>query len=273
MQDPSVAECDPQLLRSTFDQVPELYDRARPTYPAEVFDDLAALAHLPAGARIVEIGCGTGQATLALAERGYRVTCVELGAGLAGAARRKLSRFSGVEVINANFETWEPAHAGFDAVVAFTAFHWIRPDLRYERSASLLREGGILAVVGTQHVLPRGGDEFFLAVQEDYDAVVPDEPSTKAGAPVHPDAIEDLTSEIDASGFFRNVASRRYVWDVTYTADEYVAVLSTYSGHLALDDATRESLLARIHDRIEARPGGTVRKTYLALLDVAERLP
>jgi SAM-dependent methyltransferase len=259
-------------LRETFDQVAELYDRARPGYPSEVFDDLVALAQLPDGARVVEIGCGTGQATLPLAERGYRITCVELGAQLAAAARRKLSRFPGVEVLNANFETWRPAHAEFDALVAFTAFHWIDPDVRYARSASVLRDHGMLAVVATQHVLPPDGDDFFVEVQEDYDAVVPDDPSTKAGGPVHPDAIADLSEEIAASGLFRSVASRRYLWDVTYNADEYVAVLNTYSGHRALDDATREQLLGRIHRRVEQRPGGRVRKTYLAVLNVAQRI-
>ena len=78
-------------LRETFDQVAELYDRARPNYPAEVFDDLAALARLPDGARILEIGCGTGQGTLPLARRGYRVICVELGSDLAAADRLPVS--------------------------------------------------------------------------------------------------------------------------------------------------------------------------------------
>jgi SAM-dependent methyltransferase len=261
------------LLRTTFEDVPELYDRARPSYPDEIFDDLAALAQLPETARILEIGCGTGQATLALAERGYQVTCVELGEQLAAIARRKLSRFPTVEVINANFEGWQPPHAeDFDAVVAFTAFHWIAPEVRYAKAASLLRDNGTLAIVSTQHVLPPDGDNFFLEVQEDYEAVVPDDPSTKAGAPTHPDSTQDLSEEIAASGFFRNVSARRYLWDVTYTADEYIGVLNTYSGHRALDDDTRERLLARIHQRVEARPGGNVRKTYLAMLNVADRL-
>jgi hypothetical protein len=54
------------------------------------------------------------------------------------------------------------------------------------------------------------------------------------------------------------------------TADEYIGALNTYSGHRALDDDTRERLLARIHQRVEARPGGKVSKTYLAMLNVAE---
>lgn len=263
-----------QHLRTTFEQVPELYDRARPNYPPEVFDDLAALAQLPAAARIVEIGCGTGQATLPLAERGYEVTCVELGEQLAAVARRKLSGFPNVEVINTNFESWQPAHAEFDAAVAFTAFHWIALDVRYTKAASLLREHGMLAVVSTEHVLPSDGDLFFVEVQEDYEAVVPEDPNTKAsaGGPPTPETVADLSDEISASGCFRNAGARRYVWNVIYTADEYVGVLNTYSGHRALDDGTRESLLSRIHQRIEARPGRQVRKTYLAMLNVAERL-
>jgi SAM-dependent methyltransferase len=259
-----------EYLRSTFEDVPELYDLARPSYPAPLFDDLAALAPLPDAARILEIGCGTGQATIALAERGYQITSIELGERLAAAARRKLSAFPGVEVINADFETWRAPHAEFDAVLAFTAFHWINPDVRFEKSASVLREGGALAVVETDHVLPPGGDGFFAEVQEDYEAVAPDDVKTKAGGPRHPDAVGDLRDEIEASGFFRNALSRRYLWDVTYTADEYVAVLDTYSGHRALDNGMRRRLYDRIRSRIETRPGGTVRKTYLATLNVAQ---
>lgn len=260
-----------ERLRTTFEEVPELYDRARPTYPSPLFDDLTALARLPEAARILEIGCGTGKATVPLAERGYRITCVELGEQLAAVARRKLSGFPGVEVVNAAFETWEPAHTEFDAVVAFSAFHWLNPDLRFEKSSSLLHENGVLAVVGTQHVLQEDGDQFFTEVQEDYEAVVPDDEKTKAGAPLPPDAVGDLSDEIEGSGYFRNIAARRYVWDVIYTADEYIAVLNTYSGHRALDDVRCERLYGRIRQRIEARPEGTVRKTYLAMLNVAQR--
>ena len=174
-------------------------------------------------------------------------------------------------MVNSDFETWQPAVGGFDAVLAFTAIHWIAPEVRYTKAASLLRDGGMLGVVSTEHVLPPDGDDFFLEVQEDYEVVVPDDPASHAGGPTPPDTIPDLSGEIAASGRFRNVAGRRYVWDVVYTAQGYIDVLNTYSNHRALDDDTRERLLTRIRNRIEARPGGQVRKTYLAMLNVAER--
>jgi SAM-dependent methyltransferase len=266
--DRGAAELSDRARRTTFEAFPEAYDRARPTYPSAVFDDLAALARLTPGARVLEIGPGTGKATVPLAEQGFHVTGVELGAGLAAVARRNVASFPHAEIVEADFETWEPAEAGFDAVVAFTAFHWIDPALRYEKTARLLREGGALAVVRTSHVLPDDGDPFFIEVEADYRAVVPSEQNV---VPPHPDDETDLRDEIDASGRFRQGEVRRHVWDVTYTADEYIAVLDTYSGHRAFGDEAREQLNGRIHRRISARPGGTVRKSYLATLHVAQR--
>ena len=171
-------------------------------------------------------------------------------------------------MINATFETWQPSASAFDAIVAFSAFHWIDPTLRYAKAASVLRPGGALAVVDTSHVLPDDGDEFFADVQEDYVALTASDDSR----PPRPDDVADRAGEIEASGLFGDAGARRYVWDVTYTADDYLAVLDTYSGHRALDAKTREELYERIRRQIESRPQRTVRKTYLATLSVATRL-
>ncbi|HVU77518.1 MAG TPA: class I SAM-dependent methyltransferase [Gaiellaceae bacterium] len=248
-------------LRSTFDRDPELYDRARPGYPGALFDDLETL--LP-GERLLEIGCGTGQATRVLAGRGYTVTCVELGASMAELARRRLASFPSVEIVVADFDTWAAKPGSFDGVLAFTSFHWLDPATRFPRIAALLRTGGLLAVVGTHHVLPEDGDDFFVDVQEDYRAAVPEDPASHEGGPPLPDRVEPL--ELDDS-LFERVAHRRYLRDIEYTADEYLAVLATYSGHIALPDEQRANLFERIRRRIEAR--GRVRKSYLTTLDAA----
>jgi SAM-dependent methyltransferase len=251
------------VLRATFEQVPELYDRARPTYPDALFDGLVALLG-DRRLRLLEIGPGTGKATVALVERGYEVTAVELGERLAAAARRNAPAAT---VVSADFETWEPGEV-FDAIVAFTAFHWIDPEVRYEKPARLLREGGALAFAGSQHALPEGGDPFWVEVQEDY-AIFPSEDNRP---PPPPEEFEDDAAEIEASGLFGDVAVRRHVWDVVYTADQYVDVLDTYSGHRKLPVERRRELYERIRRRIRARPRQTVTKTYLSLLHVARRL-
>jgi SAM-dependent methyltransferase len=256
-----------EQLRTTFAEVPELYDKARPLYPLQIFDDLIELANVAEGSRVVEIGPGTGQATSELAKRGLRVTGVELSEELATIARRKLA--GDVEIVTADFEKWVPAEADFDAIVAVTAFHWIDPKTRYQKSARLLRTNGSLAVIANRHVLPDGSDRFWIDVQSDYDAVVPSESNSP---PPHPDLVGDLGAEIEASGLFYNVASRRYLWDVTYTADAYIDVLNTFSGHRAFPDSKRAELFDRIRRRIERQPHGVVTKTLLSTLDVARRL-
>jgi SAM-dependent methyltransferase len=259
---------DRHRLRATFEEVPELYERARPLYPPELLDDLVAYAGLEPGARLLEIGCGTGQATLPLAERGLEVVCVELGAGLAAVARRKLARFPRVEVVHAVFEDWEAEEASFDAVVAFTAFHWVDPDVKYAKPARLLRPGGALAVAETDHVQVEGGDPFWAEVQADYDAVVP---SDENRPPPRPEEVGDLSAAIEETGLFADVEVRRYLADVTYTAEEYIGVLDTYSPNRAMEPAKRERLFELIRRRVETRPGGRVRKTYLFTLNLARR--
>ncbi|HEY6464117.1 MAG TPA: methyltransferase domain-containing protein, partial [Polyangiaceae bacterium] len=157
--------------RTTFDEVAELYDRARPTYPDELFDDLLQIAGLHPGSRTVEVECGTGKATVPLAERGLQITCVELGASLAAIAQRELAPFAGVEVVVADFETWTPPDSNYDALVSFTAYHWIERELRYVKAAEVLRERGVMAIAMIHHVLPPDADPFFIEAQADYDAV------------------------------------------------------------------------------------------------------
>src|SRR6202050_5908445 len=80
-------------LRAGFDQAAEAYQRTRPVLPPRLFDDLTRIAGLGAGDRVAEIGCGTGQATVPLAERGLAVTAVELGAPLAAVGPRGRAGF------------------------------------------------------------------------------------------------------------------------------------------------------------------------------------
>ena len=95
-------------LRAGFDLAAEDYQRTRPVCPPQLFDDLIHRTGLEAGDRVIEIGCGTGQATVPLAQRGLTVTAIELGAGLAAVARHRLAGFPAAEVVTGTFEDWPP---------------------------------------------------------------------------------------------------------------------------------------------------------------------
>ena len=257
--------CDRTRLRTTFASVAEEYDRVRPSYPAAVFDDLVELGGLSPGARVLEIGPGTGKATVELARRGLAVVGVELASELAEVACRNLATFPDASIVVADFENWEPEEPRFDAVVAFTAFHWIAPELRYAKPARLLREHGVLAAIATHHVSPADADPVWAEVQEVFATVVPESSGRPPGAP---EEAPDLRVEMEASGLFSRVQVRRHGWAVTYTADDWIAVLGTYSPNIALAAETRNELFRRIRERIAARPGATATRHYLAVLTI-----
>jgi SAM-dependent methyltransferase len=216
---------------------------------------------------VLELGPGTGQATVPLARRGFAVVAVELSGGLADLARRRLAAFPAVEVVNAAFEDWPLPEAPFDAVVAATAFHWIDPAVRVAKAADALRPGGALAVIATHHVAG-GTEDFFADVQRCYERWMPGTPAgLRAQAPG--DVPPGDRVELEASGRFARVLTRRYERDLSYTTREYLDVLMTYSGHRALERDARERLLACIADLIDTRFGGRVAKRYLTELTVA----
>jgi SAM-dependent methyltransferase len=162
-------------LRGAFDEAAELYDRARPGYPAELFDELERQAGIGPGCRVLEIGSGTGQATLPLAERGCEIVAVELGARMAAVARRKLARFPSVEAVTAAFEDWPLPAEPFDLVLAATAWHWLDPAVRARKAAAALRPGGALATIATHHIA-EGTAGFFVDVQACYERWDPETP-------------------------------------------------------------------------------------------------
>ncbi len=259
----------PREDRALFDTVAELYDRARPAYPPEMFDDLVELSGIAAGGRVLEIGCGTGQATLPMAQRGYRITAVELGANLATVARRNLAPYPGVVVEAAAFEDWPLPAERFNLVMAATSFHWLDHAFALPKIARALRPGGSIAIISGGHV-EGGTSEFFIDVQDCYLRYMPGTPPD-----LRLSKAEDLpmtSPEIDASSLFEPAQVRRYVWLRAFTTQTYLAELNTYSGHLALDDANRTALLSCIRTMIDERYAGHITKAYVTDLDVARKL-
>jgi SAM-dependent methyltransferase len=216
--------------------------------------------------RVAEIGCGTGQATVPLAERGLAVTAAELGAGLAAVARRRLAGFARAEVVTTSFEDWQPRNAAFDAVVAFSSLHWIDPPLRYAKPSALLRPGGVMAVGGCRWSRPADAEPFWTEVQQDYQAVGYDgEP------PPPPGQIGPWHFPAGAAPFFREIASLRYPFRVTYSGAEFVAILGTQSSTHALGPARSAEFLSRVRARLESLGSPRLTVTFVAFLTIGRR--
>jgi SAM-dependent methyltransferase len=261
---------DRESLRVTFNSAAQDYQAARPDYPPELYDDLAARAGLTPGAQLLEVGCGPGKATLPLAQRGFRITGVELGADLAAAARENLAAYPGVEVVNANFETWQPAPGvAFDLVYAATAWHWIDPAVGCRRAWERLRPGGHLAIWSATHVSPEGGDPFFAELQDVYDEI--GEGLPPGSRMLRPDELPSAAAEIEATGLFEGASARWFDWEISYTAEGYIRLLDTFSGHIAMQDWQRDRLYGEIRRRLALRPDGLLRRHWGVVLDIARR--
>ena len=104
-----------------------------------------------------------------------------------------------------------------------------------------------------------------------YDAIGESNPGEWPPPP--PEQIPDEAAEIEASALFKEIEVRRYVWEKRYTAEEYIALLNTFSGHIAMDAAKREQLYREIRRRISRRSDASVRRHWSAILHVARRAP
>nr|WP_246211724.1 class I SAM-dependent methyltransferase [Phytoactinopolyspora alkaliphila] len=223
------------------------------------------MAKIGPGARVVEIGPGTGQATQPLAARGSHVVAVELGAHLARVLQRKVAGMP-VDVVVSTFEDWPPPIEPFDTFAAFTAWHWLDPAVRAAKAAAILRPGGALATVTTFHVLG-GSEAFFSKVQECYERWDPATPPDVRL--LSDDDIPPALDEVDRSELFEPAIRRRYRQNITYTTATYLNTLATYSGHRALDPARRQGLFECVARLIDDEYGGEITKAYLYELRVA----
>jgi SAM-dependent methyltransferase len=253
-------------LRTTFDKSAAIYQSARPDYPVELINDLITDSHLTPQSAILEIGPGSGKATVPLAERGFMITAIELGPDLADRARANLAGFPDVTVVNSSFEDWQPTGGQlYELIYAATSWHWL-DDSKWERAAALLRPGGRLATFGATHAFPPDFDPFFTEIQATYDEI---EQSVHDWPPAPPDQLGDPTPEYERSGHFLVESVRRYVWALQYDADSYIELLRTFSGHIAMASADRERLFRRIRELLSERSDGLLTRHWISTLVIA----
>ena len=252
-------------LNETFDRVAELYDRARPRYPAQLYDDLVGIAGIEPGARVLEVAPGPGIVTVELARRGFDVTGVELGANLAAVAQRNLAAFPNARVEVARFEDWALPPEPFDLVCCATAFTWLDPELRRSKTAEALRSGGCLAIWDTLHV-DGGTSQFFIDMQDCYERWMPDTPPGLRQPTIETAARPNYGMEDDSR--FELAGIREYPAIVPYTTETYLDVIQTWSGHIALSEEDAAGFYPCIRGLLDGKYGGRIEKQYLFHLQV-----
>lgn len=226
----------------SFGAVADAYDRARPSYPTALIDDLLAAA--PADA--LDVGCGTGKAARLLAERGLPVLGVELDARMADIARAH-----GIAVDIGTFEQWDAAGRSFDLIISGQAWHWINPEAGAAKAAALLRAGGLLAPFWNVSFVDAGLRTRIDAAYARVAPQVTDRSVVRSGGPT---TIPPAADQLRASGLFASVEHRRYPWEREYTRDEWLALIRTHSDHSTLPAGQLAALVDAVGAAIGNEP-------------------
>jgi SAM-dependent methyltransferase len=254
--------------KESFDTAASDYARYRSGYPDEVVDAVMTMSRLGTGSRVLEIGCGTGQLSVPLAQQGVQLVAVELGPNLAATARQNLMGYPGARVEVSGFEEWPLPEALFDSVVSASAFHWIDPQVRFPKAARALRPGGVLTIVHVHHV--KGGTPgFFADTQPCYLRWgLSDDPFFE---PTAPDDAPAMYPELEELDEFENVQRCRIEIPRHHTTDSYVGWLRTDSLILGLDPLSREGFLDDIQTLIDTKYDGRVSRNFVYELITATR--
>ncbi|MFI0960776.1 class I SAM-dependent methyltransferase [Streptomyces sp. NPDC021080] len=260
-------------LGRVFNEVPELYDRVRPGYPDELFEDLGAITGMDERSSVLEVGCGTGQATRTLAALGCPVTAVEPGADMAALARRRLASFHDVEVETSTFEEWDDRGRRFDVLVAASSWHWVDPSVAWQRAHDVLCPGGWTALLGHVVVRRPGEPEVYAETADLHERFCPENPDWR-----HPPLEEDVRTTDggwgpvdDPGGLFGPTTVRWYPTVQWFNGDGFADLLRSQSLYRKLDRDVREPLLDAVAERIRMRMGDRASRRCLSVLRVGQR--
>ncbi len=195
---------------SAYDGLADLYDRRRPSYPADAVRAVAALASAasPSG-NVLDVGCGTGIFTRLLAAAlpdAFSVTGVEPGADMRATAAARSEAGGRIRFVAGSAEALPAASQSIALVTAATAAHWFDRPKFYAEAARVLAPGASLALVQNER---RWWDSAALA---EYETILEGlVPGYRRG--MHPAAgggyaVADYAAELSAKALFAAPESR-----------------------------------------------------------------
>ena len=246
--------------RTHFDDIVLNYDKVRWDYPAELFTDAIKYAGVGDGKQAIEIGAGTGKATAPFLDVGYSVTAVEMGQNMTEFLLDKFRGYANFNVITSTFEEAPLEENSYDLIYAASAFHWVDAEVGCPKVLRLLKSGGAFTLFRNNAIRPEG-DDLDIAIEAVYDKHYYNH-YKRYNRPVGISKMtyEDYLQPAEIHRGFRFESLEQYgfrdimmkLYDATraYSADEYIALLETYSDHRALPNDNRAALYEGVRNAI-----------------------
>ncbi|MBK1812214.1 class I SAM-dependent methyltransferase [Clostridium sp. YIM B02505] len=246
--------------RLTFNEDASNYEKWRPTYCEELFEDILQYSGLSKGKNALEVGIGTGQATTPFLNAGYNVTAVELGHKLAEFSKEKFKQYKNFKLYNTSFEEFQCDDNSIDLLYSATAFHWIPDSIGYPKVLRLLKDNGTLALFWNKPAPAEESYSSHLEIQKVYEKYWP---SADKALENSSERYKRISETIKTYGF-RDVEVKLYHGTRKFTSEEYICLLNTYSDHITMTEPSKQLFeneikyiikkngdLFNIHDTIE----------------------
>ncbi|WP_255147508.1 class I SAM-dependent methyltransferase [Synechococcus sp. ATX 2A4] len=244
------------------------YDAVRPGYPAAMIKQVAALAGVGDGSALLELGCGPGTATVAFARRGCAITALEPNPAFVALARERCAGFKRVHIEPLACEQWPVQEQAFDAVLAASSFHWIPAGLGSRTAARALKPGGALILLWNKELQPSLAlHQRFAASYARYAPALHRRESDAEQQAI----LEALVQQLVDPALFLPPQAGRVPVQLTYSAEQYLALLSTYSPYLRLEPGAREALFAELRRIIDTEAGGSLELSGHSAFHVARK--
>lgn len=260
-----------QQRKDWYSGVADEYEQARPSYPQELINRAVEIAQLPQNAIILELGCGPGKATTAFAEKGFSMICLEPSKSASQLAKRNCTSYANVEIVNTSFEEYLLENEQFHAVLAANAWHWMPPEIKYKKAAEALKDQGYLILLW--NLTPQLPYEVYQAIDEQvYQIQAPTLALTKyENRETQEEILAALGQNVIDSGLFKDLVSEQVVCETTYTIDDYLLLLNTFSNYRVLEPQQKENVFNGLRE-VLSRNGTSVPVSYLAAVQVAQKI-
>ncbi len=260
------------IFNASFDVFAGNYHLVRPGYPADAYQDIAQQCELTPESHILEIGAGSGIATKELAKVGCYIVALEPGTNLAAIATDNTKEFPKVKVAVGTFEDFT-SDEKFDALLAFTAFHWIKDgqEDKFQRVATFLKPSGCLVLVWNSFFQSDKAvtAEVNAAYTELLPEIYPEDTAIKAVNRGVLDKLHRREQEVAGNSVFYTTFIRKYLTAYRYDQETYPKLLNTYPKIVEIEDGRRKAFL----DRIAAIVGkhGTITVPVLTTVIVCQQ--
>jgi SAM-dependent methyltransferase len=252
--------------RGVFGEVADDYDRIRPGYPGSLVDDVLAAA---GPGPVLEVGAGTGKATVAFAARGVSLTCIEPDPRMAELLRRKLP---GVPIVVSTFEDWTPDRA-YGLLISGQAWHWVDASRGPGLAFRALAPGGLFAPFWNSFLLVDPALHAALAEVDARHGLAPETThSYLAAGFAEPAAFEEEWAQLGLRAEeFPERRHVRYHSARSYSSADYRTHLLSTSMYRILPPAVRDAAVADTAAVIDAH-GGTIDFEILTDVVLARRI-